>query len=63
MCYMEMAHTSTSASVLPYHQSVAGFLLNILSRFPEQLFRALQEYLALSFNWVLSIDCGGIQTI
>jgi len=60
---MKMAHISTSASVVPPHQHVAGFLLNILSRFFRQLFRVLQEYLALFFSWMLSIDCKGIQTI
>lgn len=42
---------------------LAQHLLNILSRFYKQLFRVLQEYLALAFSWVLSIHGRGIQTI
>lgn len=56
--YVERAHTSPS--VLPDNQSVAGVLLNILSRFQNKIFRVLQEYLSLCFNGVLSTDFRGI---
>lgn len=46
--YVERAHISPS--VLPENHSVAGGLLNILSRFQNKLFRVLQEYLSLCFN-------------